>query len=94
MLRKMRVEYPGALYHVMSRGDQRDDMFFDDVDRHDCIKTLALSGRYKAQLVEGRGNGYLRTACDYVHWNPIRARLPGGSAWESPRTLRAIATNG
>src|SRR5258708_15113181 len=34
-----------------------------------------LSGRYKAQLVEGSGNGYLRTACDYVHLNPIRARL-------------------
>jgi len=25
----------------MSRGDQRDDIFFDDVDRHDFIKTLA-----------------------------------------------------
>jgi REP element-mobilizing transposase RayT len=34
-----------------------------------------LSGRYKAQLVEGSGNGYLRTACDYVHLNPIRAKL-------------------
>jgi len=34
-----------------------------------------LSGRYKAQLVEGSGNGYLRTACDYVHLNPVRAHL-------------------
>jgi hypothetical protein len=34
-----------------------------------------LSGRYKAQLVEGSGDGYLRTACDYVHLNPVRARL-------------------
>jgi hypothetical protein len=34
-----------------------------------------LSGRYKAQLVEGSGNGYLRTACDYVHLNPVRAKL-------------------
>ena len=39
--RKLRVEYPGAMYHVMSRGDQRDDIFFTDVDRHDFIKTLA-----------------------------------------------------
>ncbi len=23
-----------------------------------------LSGRFKAQLVDGSGNGYLRTACD------------------------------
>ncbi len=34
-----------------------------------------FSGRYKAQLVEGSGNGYLRTACDYVHLNPVRARM-------------------
>jgi putative transposase len=34
-----------------------------------------LSGRYKAQLVEGSGSGYLRTACDYVHLNPARAGL-------------------
>lgn len=34
-----------------------------------------FSGRYKSQLVEGSGNGYLRTACDYVHLNPVRAGL-------------------
>ncbi len=32
-----------------------------------------FSRRYKAQLVEGSGTGYLRTACDYVHLNPVRA---------------------
>ena len=36
-----------------------------------------LSGRYQAQLVEGSGHGYLRTACDYVHLNPVRAGLLG-----------------
>ena len=41
MPRKMRVEYPGAIYHVMSRGDRRDDIFLDDVDRQDYLKTLA-----------------------------------------------------
>jgi putative transposase len=34
-----------------------------------------FSGRYKAQLVEGSGTGYLKTACDYVHLNPVRARM-------------------
>jgi REP-associated tyrosine transposase len=38
MPRKLRVEYPGAIYHVMNRGDQREDIFLDDVDRHDFIK--------------------------------------------------------
>jgi REP element-mobilizing transposase RayT len=131
MPRKVRIEYPGAMYHVMSRGDRREDIYLNDVDRQDFIKTLAeacqktgwqvhayclmrnhyhlvletpnanlvsgmawlqsthtirlnhrnrlfghvFSGRYKAQIVEGTGNGYLRTACDYVHLNPVRARL-------------------
>ena len=34
-----------------------------------------FGGRYKALLVEGGGTGYLKTACDYVHLNPVRARL-------------------
>ena len=42
--------------------------------RHKLIGHV-LSGRYKAQLVEGSGNGYLRSACDYVHLNPVRAGL-------------------
>ena len=41
MPRQRRVEYPGAMYHVMSRGDRREDIFLDDVDRHDFIKTTA-----------------------------------------------------
>ncbi len=41
MPRKLRVEYPGAIYHAMSRGDRREAIFLDDVDRQDFIKTLA-----------------------------------------------------
>jgi REP element-mobilizing transposase RayT len=41
MPRQLRIEYPGAIYHVMSRGDRRDDIYFDDVDRQDFLKTLA-----------------------------------------------------
>jgi REP element-mobilizing transposase RayT len=37
----MRVEYGGAIYHVMSRGDRREDIYLDDVDRQDYLKTLA-----------------------------------------------------
>lgn len=115
MPRKVRVEYPGAIYHVMSRGDQREDIFLDNLDRHAFIKSLAeacqkadgqvhafclmrnhyhlvvetpttilvsgmtwlqstyticlnhchqltghvLSGRYQAQLLDGRATGHL-----------------------------------
>ena len=131
MPRQLRVEYPGAIYHVMSRGDRRRAIYLDEVDRQDFLKTLAeacqktafqvhayclmrnhfhlvvetpnanlvagvrwllstytnrlnhrhklvghvFSGRYKALHVEGSGNGYLRTVCDYVHLNPVRAKL-------------------
>jgi len=34
-----------------------------------------FSGRYKSLVVEGSGNGYLKTVCDYVHLNPVRAKL-------------------
>ena len=34
-----------------------------------------FGGRYRAQLIDGRKPGYLRCACDYVHLNPVRARI-------------------
>ena len=34
-----------------------------------------FSGRYKALIVDGESTGYLKTACDYVHLNPVRAKL-------------------
>jgi REP element-mobilizing transposase RayT len=34
-----------------------------------------FSGRYKALIVEGSGTGYLKSVCDYVHLNPVRAGL-------------------
>ncbi|HEV2208896.1 MAG TPA: transposase [Verrucomicrobiae bacterium] len=41
MPRKLRVQYPGAIYHLMNRGDRRDEIFEDDEDRHRFLKTLA-----------------------------------------------------
>jgi putative transposase len=40
MARKLRIEYPGAIYHVMSRGDRREPIFKDDVDRKEFMSTL------------------------------------------------------
>jgi REP element-mobilizing transposase RayT len=131
MARKLRVQYPGAIYHVMNRGDRREPIFKDDQDRRRFLETLGeacdktiwqvhayclmgnhfhlvvetpkanlvagmkwflgtytsrfnrrhklfghlFSGRYKSLIVDGSGDGYLRTVCDYVHLNPIRAKL-------------------
>ena len=40
MARKLRVEYPGAIYHVMNRGDRREAIFKDDEDRQCFLGTL------------------------------------------------------
>jgi hypothetical protein len=39
MVRKLRVEYSGALYHVMNRGDRREPIFKDDWDREIFMET-------------------------------------------------------
>jgi putative transposase len=131
MPRKLRVEYEGAIYHVMNRGDRREPIFLTDKDRELFLGTLEetcqktgwevhayclmdnhfhlvvetpranlvagmrwflgtytarfnrrhkyfghlFSGRYKSLIVDGSGSGYLKTVCDYVHLNPVRAGL-------------------
>jgi len=40
MARKLRVEYTGAIYHVMNRGDRRELIFNDDTDRKLFMETL------------------------------------------------------
>jgi REP element-mobilizing transposase RayT len=152
MARKLRVQYPGAIYHVMNRGNQRQDIFRGNNDRFLFLKTLSeacektdwqihayclmrnhfhlvvetpkanlvagmkwllgtytgrfnrrhrlcghlFSGRYKALFVDGSGTGYLKTVCDYVHLNPVRAKLVRGTlqlsqfTWSSyPAYLKA-----
>jgi len=131
MGRKVRIEYPGAIYHVINRGDRKERIFNDHSDRLLFLETLeeacektdwqihslclmdnhfhlvpetpqpnlvagmkwllgtytnrfnrkhklfghVFSGRYKAIIVDGSGDGYLKTVCDYVHLNPVRAKL-------------------
>ena len=40
MARKARVEFPGAVYHVLDRGDRREAIFRDDADRELFLATL------------------------------------------------------
>jgi len=41
MARGIRVEFAGAFYHVMARGNRREDIFFNDDDRRFFLKTLS-----------------------------------------------------
>lgn len=40
MARPLRIEFPGAIYHVTSRGDRREDIFVDDEDRRAWLDVL------------------------------------------------------
>jgi putative transposase len=40
MARSLRIQYAGARYHVISRGDQREAIFYDDADRAEFLRTL------------------------------------------------------
>ena len=51
MARKPRVHYPGALYHVISRGNQRQIIFRADADRRRYLELLThYRARYQFQL--------------------------------------------
>ena len=38
----LRIEYPGALYHVTSRGDRQEAIFDDDQDRTAFLNVLSV----------------------------------------------------
>jgi len=40
MPRSVRIENPGAFYHVMARGNRREDIFKDEIDRKFLLKAL------------------------------------------------------
>ena len=40
MARPIRIQYPGAVYHVMVRGNHRQAVFGDNADRRRFLETL------------------------------------------------------
>ena len=40
MARPLRIEYPGAVYHVTARGNAREDIFLEDADRRLFLEVL------------------------------------------------------
>jgi len=43
MARPLRIQYPDAYYHVMNRGNRREDIFITDTDRSSFVDSLADS---------------------------------------------------
>ena len=40
MPRQVRIEFPGAVYHAMARGDRREEIVRDDGDREAFVSLL------------------------------------------------------
>jgi putative transposase len=78
MPRQLRIQYEGALYHVMARGDQREMVFFDDEDRKLFLLTLAEA----CQRTGWRCHAYVLMSNHYhlVIETP-RANLVAGMGW-------------
>ncbi len=61
MVRPLRIEYPGALYHVTSRGDRQETIFDDDQDRTAFLNVLGevvLRFRWRCHAYCLMGNHY------------------------------------
>jgi hypothetical protein len=53
MAPQLRIEYPGSIYHVLSRGEGQGPIFLDDGDGHDFMRTLAVACQ-KTVKVKGK----------------------------------------
>lgn len=53
MARPLRVEYPGAVYHVMARGHERSRIFRDERDRNRFLQLLGTTAQDLAILIHG-----------------------------------------
>jgi REP element-mobilizing transposase RayT len=77
MARKPRIEYEGAFYHVITRGNRKQKIFNQ---RHTMYynrryKTVGhlFQGRYKAILCDR--DRYLLALLKYIQYNPLRAKI-------------------
>ena len=78
MARPVRVEYAGAVYHVMCRGDRREAIFHGDADRVMFLETLAeVCGRtgFRVHSYVLMGNHY------HLLLETPEANLVAGMKW-------------
>src|SRR4029450_9751788 len=79
MARRCRIQFPGAVYHVMSRGNRKSTIVDDNDDRRTFMITFSEAAR------DGQGRGYARC----LMGTPYHTLLdtPRGNLSEFVRTL-------
>lgn len=79
MSRTLRIEYPGAVYHVQSEGNRGDAIYLDDEDREIFLRTFQEASRrsgwtvYAYALMANHYHILFQTA----RANLVRARQSG-----------------
>ena len=52
MARPLRIEFEGAYYHILSRGNKQQAIFLSDIDRYTFLKTLErMSERFEVDIL-------------------------------------------
>ena len=84
MARPLRIEYPGALYHVTARGNAREDIFVDEADRVAFLEVYAH--------VSDRFHWCCHAYClmsNHYHWV---IETPDGNLAQGMRQLNGVYT--
>jgi REP element-mobilizing transposase RayT len=84
MARPLRIELSGGLYHVTSRGDRREDIYFSDADRE---AWLALFGQ-----VCSRFNWICHAYCLMSNHYHLVIETPEGNLAQGMRQLNGVYT--
>ncbi len=84
MARPLRIEYPGALYHVTSRGNAKQKIFRNDRDRKDFLNLLS-------QVIE-RFHFVCHAYCLMDNHYHLVIETPEGNLSEGMRQLNGIYT--
>jgi hypothetical protein len=70
MARQLRIQYQGAIYHLMSRGDRREAIFYDDAMR----STLPLESGSESRSTKARtGESVVNRLALDPRWRRVEA---------------------
>jgi len=84
MARPLRIEYPGAVYHVTSRGNEKKPVFKDDHDRENFLNAL--------QHVNKRYNWICHAYCLMTNHYHLLIETPDGNLSIGMRQLNGVYT--
>ena len=84
MARPLRIEFAGALYHVTSRGDGRDDIYLDDGDRKEFLDVLGEACEVF--------NWSVHAWCQMTNHYHLLVETPDGNLSKGMRHLNGVYT--